>query len=81
MNIREIISYVNQYDKNDEDYLNKIFIEVQNFCEERLKTFKQKWTSKKKLDVQFFFDFFFFGFFWERLKNVLNEGTNERRAP
>ena len=42
MNIREIISYVNQYDKNDEDYLNTIHVEVQNFCEERLKTFKQK---------------------------------------
>ena len=45
MNIREIISYVNQYDKNDEDYLNKIFVEVQNFCEERLKTFQQKFDS------------------------------------
>ena len=46
MNIREIISYVNQYDKDDyddiSDYLDKIHVEVQNFCEERLKTFKQK---------------------------------------
>jgi len=42
MNIREIISYIKKYDDTDENYLDTIHVEVQNFCEKRLKTFQMK---------------------------------------